>query len=236
MSVRAVTVTDYTTLERPSLNWLIPGYLPKPGMLLLLGEPFAGKSYLAFQLALTLAQGKLFLHKRCHPSRVLYLQFDPSELVWRDRIISIQKAGVDMTGPIYMVHPDDNQRNMHILALEHQRFLRDCLEASKPDVVIIDVLREIHSCDEQDSTQMKQVGDALMQVFHGYTLILIHHTRKQDNEKPIEVINSSRGSSYITGKADATWLIHQSRLHIVSRFGPYETHNMERLPCGLWRV
>lgn len=236
MPVRAVTFDEYTTLERPSLNWLIPGYLPKPGMLLLIGEPFAGKSYLAFQLGLMLAQGGMFLHKRCTQSRVLYLQFDPSELVWRDRILSIKHAGVSIAGPLFMVHPEDNARNMHILALEHQQFLRDTLDASRPDVVIIDVLREIHSCDEQDSTQMKQVGDALMQVFHGHTMVLIHHTKKLDNEKPIEVINSSRGSSYITGKADATWLLHQGRLHVVSRFGAYETHNMERLPCGLWRV
>lgn len=234
--VRTVPLSDYVTLERPSLDWLVPDFLPKPGMLLLLGEPFAGKSFLALQLGLALAQGGLFLHRKCRQSRVLYLQFDPSELVWRDRILSIQKAGVNMGGPLFMVHPDDNQRHMHILLLEHQRFLQECLDAAKPEVVIIDVLREIHSCDEQDSTQMKQVGDALMQLFHGYTLVLIHHTRKFDSEKPIEVINSSRGSSYMTGKADATWLIHQNKLYTISRFASPSTHSMERLPCGLWRV
>lgn len=234
--VRAVPMTEYLSLERPSLNWLIPDLLPKPGMLLLLGEPFAGKSFLAFQLGLMLAQGGLFLHRKCRQSRVLYLQFDPSELVWRDRIIAIQKAGVNLAGPFFMVHPEDNKRNMHILTLESQRFLQETLTASEPDVVIVDVLREIHSCDEQDSTQMKQVGDALMQLFHGYTLVLIHHTRKIDNEKPIEVINSSRGSSYVTGKADATWLLHNQCLYTVSRFGAPSIHRLERLPCGLWRV
>jgi RecA-family ATPase len=233
---RVVPLSDYVTLERPQLNWLIPDILPKPGMVLLLGEPFAGKSFLAFQLGLMLAQGGLFLHKKCRQSRVLYLQFDPSELIWRDRILAIQHAGVNLSGPLYMVHPDDNPRSMHILSAEHQQFLQGTLTAAQPDVVIVDVLREIHSCDEQDSTQMKQVGDALMQLFHGYTLIILHHTRKFDSEKPIEVINSSRGSSYMTGKADATWLIHQSKLHMVSRFASPSTHTMERLPCGLWRV
>lgn len=234
--VRTVPLLEYSTLERPQLNWLIPGMLPKPGMLLMLGEPFAGKSYLALQLALCLAQGRLFLHKQCRQSRVLYLQFDPSELVWRDRIISLQQAGIDLSGPLFMVHPDDNRRNMHILSLEHQRFIHESLEAAKPDVVIIDVLREIHSCDEQDSTQMKQVGDALMQLFHGYALILIHHVRKQEQDKPIEVINSSRGSSYITGKADATWLLHNNRLYTISRFAAPMTYELGRLPCGLWRA
>lgn len=234
--VRTVSLGDYITLERPTLNWLIPGLLPKPGMLLLIGEPFAGKSFMAFQLGLMLAQGGMFLHKKCRQSRVLYLQFDPSELVWRDRILSIQKAGVNLSGPLMMVHPDDNRRNMHILLSEHQRFIHECLEASQPDVVIVDVLREIHSCDEQDSTQMKQVGDVLMQIFHGYALVLLHHTRKQEADKPIEVINASRGSSYMTGKADATWMLHQSKLYTVSRFSQPETHQLERLPCGLWRI
>lgn len=234
--VRTVPLADYVTLERPSLNWLIPDILPKPGMVLLLGEPFAGKSFLAFQLGLSLAQGGMFMHKKCQQSRVLYLQFDPSELVWRDRILSIQKAGVKMDGPMYLTHPIDNPRSMNILTLESQHFLQESLVASNPDVVIIDVLREIHSCDEQDSTQMKQVGDAIMQIFHGYTLVILHHTRKFDSDKPIEVINSSRGSSYMTGKADATWLIHQSKLYTVSRFSSPHVHTMERLPCGLWRV
>lgn len=234
--VRTVPLVDYIALERPSLNWLIPDILPKPGMILLLGEPFAGKSFLAFQLGLSLAQGGMFMHKKCQPSRVLYLQFDPSELVWRDRIISIQKAGVNMSGPMYLTHPSDNPRSMNILTQESQNFLRESLATATPDVVIIDVLREIHSCDEQDSTQMKQVGDAIMQIFHGYTLVILHHTRKFDSEKPIEVINSSRGSSYMTGKADATWLIHQSKLHTVSRFDSPRVHQMARLPCGLWSV
>jgi RecA-family ATPase len=234
--VRAVSLADYVALERPLLNWLIPGILPKPGMVLLLGEPFAGKSFLAFQLGLSLAQGGLFQHRQCRPSRVLYLQFDPSELIWRDRILSIQRAGIKMEGPMFMVHPDDNPRSMNILTLEHQHFLQGCLKASLPDVVIIDVLREIHSCDEQDSTQMKQVGDAIMEIFYGYTLVILHHTRKIDSEKPIEVINSSRGSSYMTGKADATWMIHKNNLYTVSRFGSPTVHQMDRLPCGLWRV
>jgi RecA-family ATPase len=205
-------------------------------MLLLLGEPFAGKSFLALQLGLSLAQGGTFMHKRCVQSRVLYLQFDPSEMVWRDRILSIQQAGVQLDGPLFMTHPDDSPRVMNILTGESQRFLAGSLEAARPDVVIIDVLREIHSADEQDSTQMKQVGDAIMQIFHGKTLVILHHTRKFDSEKPIEVINSSRGSSYLTGKADATWLIHKNNLHTVSRFASPQVHPMERLACGLWRV
>lgn len=236
MGVRSVTFDDYAKLERPSLNWLIPGVLPKPGMVLLLGEPFAGKSFLALQLGLSLAQGGTFMHKKCVQSRVLYLQFDPSEMVWRDRILSIQKAGVKLEGPLFMTHPDDSPRSMNILTSESQQFLAGSLEAARPDVVIIDVLRELHSCDEQDSTQMKAVGDAVMQIFHGYTLIILHHTRKFDSEKPIEVINSSRGSSYMTGKADATWLIHKNTLHTISRFDSPKIHPMERLSCGLWRV
>ena len=234
--IRTVSLDEYVTLERPSLDWLVPDILPKPGLILLIGEPFAGKSFLAFQLALSLAQGGTFLHRKCRPSRGLYLQFDPSELIWKDRIISIQKAGINLGGPVYMVHPDDNPRVMNVLIADCQQFVQQTLELSKPDFVIVDVLREIHSYDENDSTQMKQVGDVLMQLFHGYTLIILHHTRKIDNDKPIDVINSSRGSSYLSGKADATWMIHQSKLYMVSRFASPAIHTMERLPCGLWRV
>jgi hypothetical protein len=48
--VRSVSFSDYAAIERPSLDWLIPGVLPRPGLVLLLGEPFAGKSYLAVRV------------------------------------------------------------------------------------------------------------------------------------------------------------------------------------------
>ena len=232
--VRSVSFSEYVTIERPALNWLIPQVLPKPGLVVLIGAPFAGKSFLGLQLGLSLAQGGLFLHKRCVQSRVLYLQFDPSEMVWRDRILSIQKAGVKLDGPLFMTHPDDSPRTMNILTNESQQYLAGSLEAARPDVVILDVLRELHSSDEQDSTQMKAVGDAIMQIFHGYTVVVLHHTRKLDDEKPIDVINSSRGSSYLTGKADATWLLNKGKLYTVSRFDTPRVYNLTQLPCGLW--
>jgi hypothetical protein len=44
--------------------------------------------------------------------------------------------------------------------------------------VVLDVLREFHNADEDSSTEMKKVGDALTSVFAGYSLVVLHHTPK----------------------------------------------------------
>jgi RecA-family ATPase len=235
--VRTVSLKEYCHIERPSLHWLLPGFLPQPGFLLLLGEPFIGKSFLALQLSLALAQGQTFLRQRCRPSRVLYLQFDTSELVWKERLQSLVSSGVELPDTVYMVHPEDQKVNLNILNPSHQQYLTQLLAACQPHVVVIDVLREIHQADEQDSTQMKAVGDALMSLFQHRTLIVLHHTRKIDDDAIItRLSNVSRGSSYITGKADATWLLHKGQLYTESRFAPRAIYTATRLPNGFFAL
>jgi RecA-family ATPase len=235
---RVLSAAEYCVVERPQLSWLIPSYVPLPGLVLLLGEPKAGKSFLALQIALAVASGTRFLQQAISPASVLYLQFDTSELVWRLRLKDLQASmTIPLPPRLFFLHPDDQPSRCNILTLESQQILKSAIVACDPKLIIVDVLRECHNADEQDSTQMKIVGDVLMTLSHGRTLLLIHHARKMyENQGPPRVVDIARGSSYISGKADALWLLHRGELKIVSRFHPDETHHVERLPSGLWQI
>lgn len=234
---RVVPASEYCNLPRPQLDWLIPDYLPHPGMLLLVAPPKAGKSYLSLQIAIAVATGGEILGRRCRQAPVLYLQFDTSETVWRERIRDLTISGVTFPDNLYFLHPEDNPTKLNINTLEGYNLLRDTLEASKAELIVIDVLREIHNADEQDSTAMKNIGDILMTAFAGKTLILIHHTHKINEFNGVPApVDAARGSSYVAGKADTVWMIHNRVLHIQSRFRESERRMIAQLDNGFFRI
>ncbi len=234
---RSLTLAEYVALERPQLCWVVDHLIPKPGLVVLLGEPFVGKSFMALKLALDVANGRPFAGRQCSPGPVLYFQFDPSEFVWRERLIDLNRAGVSIGGPVYMPHPDDNRRNMHILLPTHQDFIREQLLNVDPVLVIIDVIREIHSLDENSSTDMKIVGDIMMDIFHGRAIVALHHiTKPKPGEPEARLINQARGSSYLAGKADALWLLTKTTLTIESRFEKGMTKVCRQTDSGTWVI
>lgn len=236
LSVRTVTVDQYIALSRPNLSWLIHGLIPRPSMMMLMGPPKAGKSWLAMDVARAVAGGKDFLGHKTQQGRVLYIQQDTSEAVWRDRLAKqVHLFGLQFPSDLYMVHPDDTHHPMDVLKPESRLWMQKAMSEVKPALVIIDVLREIHNADENDSTGMKLVGDYLGAIFSSVALLLVHHMKKI----PAEVSNPDpttygRGSSYITGKMDGYWMLHKGQLKIESRFEEASTYKAHHEEDGTW--
>jgi RecA-family ATPase len=232
---RVLSATQYCDVPRPQLSWIIPSYVPKPGLVLLIGEPKAGKSFLGLQVALSVSQGKPFLKQPTVAASVLYLQLDTSETVWRRRLSDLRSGGVVLPDNLFFLHPDDQPPYVNILSPSSCTLIREAIAVCNPALIVVDVLRECHNADEQDSTAMKVVGDTLMSLATGRTLMLIHHTHKlYESYGTPNPVNAARGSSYISGKADAIWLLNNKKLQIASRFHHDESHELQRQSCGLW--
>ena len=236
--MRVIPLSEFVVLERPQLKWLIPGLMPQPGWVLLLGEPKCGKTTFALQLALAVAQGKSFFPgTSCHQGRVLFLQFDTSELVWRRRILDTQATGHDISGPVLTVHPDDEMRPINIADMKAQNWLKDAILQAQPSLIVTDVLRELHNGDENDSAAMKTAGDVLYNLTRNCATLILHHSKKMEAGSYCDPIQASRGSSYITGKADSVWMIHENSLRIVPRFAERKTYTLLRggvEQAGMW--
>lgn len=239
---RVLSVAALTQLSLPDHEWVVPGFLPKPGMLIILGEPRAGKSYLALQLSLSIAQGIQLLPlagvPHVSPKKVLYFYFDKTGIVvFQDRLKSLQAHGINLSGPLYVIHPLDKTPTANILSEEGYRYFEEILNTVNPDVVVFDVMREFHNSDENDSTSMKVVGDTFARLCEHVSIILVHHTKKLDypgRTGPVRNVEAARGSNYIVGKADSTWLIHGGTLSIESNFAPETKYKMLRGSSGLW--
>ena len=233
-------------MERPDLDFLWAGMIPRPSIVVLEGAPKVGKSFLALQIAKAVADGLPFGGRPCKQARVLYLILE-DEITWYDRMKKLIKTGYEFPPILFIPHPfhPDKPFVQHIVMPETQRWLRGMLEETDPQMVVIDPLREIHTLDEQDSTQMKVVGDALTTIFHGRTLLVLHHTKKYetdpDNPQPPNPILAGRGSSYLSGKASSVWLLWKARpddshgLFLgTPRFDKSFKYDLEQRDPGLW--
>lgn len=239
---RVLDIHKFSQLSLPDHEWVVPGFLPKPGMLILLGEPRSGKSYLALQLSLCIAQGRQLLPMagvpQVKPKKVLYFYFDKTGIfVFQDRLKALQDSGVNLSGPLYVIDPRDKVATANILDNDSYKYFRQVIVETEPDVVVFDVLREFHNADENESTAMKIVGDSLTCLCEHLSLIIVHHTKKLEypgRTGPVRNVEASRGSNYIVGKADSTWLIHNGYLHIESNFAPATRYKLLRQSNGFW--
>ena len=224
--VRTVSPSEYLNTPRPKLEWLVTGLIPKPGYMLLLGPPKVGKSFLAFDIAAKIAKGESVMGYECpSPKKVLYIQMDTKEAAWTERLRKLKEIGYDLNIPnLRLVHQDDMMLPLLVTTQRGQDFIKSLVRTEGPDLIILDVLRELHQEDENDSTGMKKVFDAMEPCFPEQSVLILHHTRKisADDKATPDPVSLARGSSYITGRVDGYWLLHGEaplrKIHFESRF------------------
>ena len=231
----AITVTDYLRLERPHLEFVVDHLIPRDSIVLLAGAPFAGKSYLALQIALAVAQQRHFQGAGVKGGPVLYFEFDEGELVFRHKLGKLAQAGERLDGPVFLLHPGTI---ITIRDLGHPHFyglLEDMIKEVDPVLICFDVLREIHSRKENSSDAMKVLFEILEKLVAGRGCLLLHHAKKLDEFSASgDIVDRVRGSSYIAGRVDSLWLLDNQHLTIKSRWCEVLNSDGTRLPSGFW--
>lgn len=233
--MRLVPITDFKPLYTGPDPYLLYKLLPRAGRIVLNAPKKAGKSYLALQLAQALATGGEFMGQTAVKSRVLYLQFDTPPDLWYERIQDLLGAGVPLSPSIYMIDGRDHPLGFNIMLPENQAKIKDMLLQVDPQVVFIDVLRKIHNRKENESDEMLAVWNTINTLFLGRCVFIMHHVGKLNPEhgRPSPG-NSGRGSSFIGGEVDASWLLMDKLLSIESRFDEETDFPVKRLETGFW--
>jgi RecA-family ATPase len=242
-----VSGSDYLALPREPETWLIDGLLPVSGSMLLYGDPKVGKSYAALQLATCMTAGVDWLGfsiPQAHP--VVYVQLDTPRTLWAKRVQDLVSAGF----PVDAVHQTDRQLldcfPFDILKPDHFKKLTIALSSlsvksdegeevdTPPGAVIIDTLREAHSGDENDSTEMQEVIASLEACVKPAALILVSHSRKSNPEQGYSLMNDNRGSNYIVGRMDAICRFSPKSMRVTSRSMEEHSVDLERNDDGTW--
>jgi hypothetical protein len=184
--------------------------------MLLYGDPKVGKSYAALQLAEAISNGDHWLGFGTNAGKVVYLQFDTPRNVWQERVSDLQKKSGAFVTPFHYIR------------------LRDALQAISPALVIFDTLRESHSSDENDSTQMQEAVSALVACCQPAALCLISHARKPVQDQDFTLMGDNRGSSYVVGRMDAIVRFTKKSCRVAGRSIEEHSIDLERLDNGFW--
>ena len=188
-----IHVGDIYDEPEEEVSYCVEGLVPSAGLSLLAGKPKAGKSTLARQLAVCVAQGREFLDRTTQQGTVLYLALEEK----RSEVMSHFKLlGLTKDDPLHMI----------------------CGAVSKPDavamlnasvqsygdvsLVIIDpIFKFVGVRDSSDYVQVTNSLEKLMEVARNrkVTILALHHLKKKETD---DQTDGALGSTAIVGAVD----------------------------------
>ena len=200
-----LATTDYFARPLPEENWLVEHLVPRGGTVQLYGKPKSGKSFLAMTLASAIADGHPYFLSKDFPittqgGTVMFLQLDTPPGLWTEYLVTSQRPYGSVLWADALQIPDPP---FDISTEVHSNWLHNQVEAHQPILLVVDSLRELHRGDENDSAVMTKIFSRLRKAVGLDTAIfLIHHQKKISMMEVPDLIESSRGASYIAGKVD----------------------------------
>lgn len=222
-----ISCSDLMLLELPEPRYVVGNLLPE-GVTILAARPKVGKSWLALQLAIGIAQGATVLGSLpTSIGSVLYLALEDTRRRLRKRVSKIIQATgwIAPTGLFFRTQsPRADAGGIDGI----NQWIAERLDAR---LVIVDTLARFRSVakgrsdsyaeDYESIVGLKEIADR-----SGISILVIHHSRKADSESPFDQVSGTLG---LTGAADAAFVITRShdssdaQLFIVGRDVEEET-------------
>jgi len=195
--------------EGPQNRWLIEDLWSDQAVGILGGEPKCCKSFLALDIALSVAAGTDCLRRFPVRSQgtVLLFPAEDSLPVVRQRLEGIATAaGLSLDPlPIEVI----TAPSLRLDSSSDQQRLVNTVESIKPVLLILDPLIRLHRVDENDASQVAGLLSFLRQLQRQFKLavLLVHHARKDSgSSRPGQAL---RGSSELHGWGDSNLYVRR---------------------------
>ncbi len=171
-------------------SWLVEDWIPE-GVISIAGRPKIGKSLMALDLALSIANGGYFLNRPCKKGKVLFLALEDHPRRIQSRLKQFDaKTTLDINFCF-----DFKYQTGSLLELEE--VIRD----NRINLVVMDTFSKFFpGVDQMDHVQMVDVLGSINKLTQALdiSLIIIDHHRKQQlgsSNDPIEDLFGSTGKS-----------------------------------------
>jgi hypothetical protein len=210
MSVLPYSRASAIPVESGGLTrWLVEGLWSEQAVGILGGEPKCCKSWLALDLAVSVASGAPCLRRFPvrQTGRVLLFPAEDSLAIVRQRLqgicaaagVGFEALAVDViTAPVLRLDTEADRRR-----------LAATVEALRPVLLILDPMIRLHRVDENDASQIALLLSFLRELqrrFH-VGVVLVHHARKDSNgSRPGQAL---RGSSELHGWGDVNLYVRR---------------------------
>lgn len=199
------TARELVTADLPPMEYIVDVLIAK-GLVVLTAKSKIGKSWLALQLALAVANGSDFLGFNTTQGDVLYIDLENTEALTQARLTTLLNGS----------EPPDNLVIVNDYSTMRDSFLADIAEYLEThrnvSLVIIDVFQKIkkpkrvNQSDYEDIyenfTPLKEIADK-----YNISLMLVMHNRKY--EDPTDPFSNALGSSAIMGASDQMLVIQK---------------------------
>jgi hypothetical protein len=185
----------------PALSWLVKGLLVDGGLSAIYGAPGTSKTFLAVDMALSIAHGREWFGLKTRRTGVVYVSGEGGPGMRRRMKAWRQERDGDPTAPFVMVpssvnlFDDESEADMlvsDILACRQRM-------GEEVGLVVLDTLsRMIGSGDEDRARDMNVIVQRAEKIQRetGAHVLLVHHTGKDKDR-------GMRGSNALLGAADA---------------------------------
>jgi predicted ATP-dependent serine protease len=194
-------------------EWVLEDYLPKGGLVTLAAKPKVGKTTLAYELAVRVAGGELFLNRQTTQGGVLILALEEHPRDVRDRLRELQATCDNLH--IHSGRLEPRPSTFEAIA----QFVRD----KQIILIIVDTLAMFWRLkDENDPAALTQAVKPLLELARetDACVVLIHHFRKSEGAEGDEI----RGSTALLASVDVALLLYrhssenQRRLSATGRY------------------
>lgn len=199
------TAKELITADLPPMEYIVDVIIAK-GLVVLSAKSKIGKSWLALQLAVAVANGSDFLGFNTTQGEVLYIDLENTEVITQSRLTTLLNGA----------EPPDNLVIANDYSTMRDSFIADITEylESHPRVslVIVDVFQKIKKpkrANESDYDDIYENFTPLKELADKYniSLMLVMHNRKM--EDPTDPFSNALGSSAIMGASDQMLVIQK---------------------------
>jgi hypothetical protein len=203
----SLTAKQLQSNTYPAIKFVVPDLIPE-GLSLLVGRPKIGKSWLALDIALSIASGRACLGDRePEAGDVLYCALEDNERRLKNRISKL--LGVNrMQWPERLTFSTKWRR----LNAGGVNDISDwAANAEQPRLVLLDTLANVRPINTQDGyaadyaalTTVHRLANDL-----GIGVVALHHQRKVDAEDPLDTVSGTLG---IVGCADTSLILSSGK-------------------------
>jgi len=194
-----INISEFMGHVEPVINWIVGDLIVEGSVILLVAKPKIGKSILAVNIALAVAQGHEIFEKKTTRGRTLYIALEDRERLIQSRLWNMLGKPEEIGFDIYCGDISINKPRFR----DH---LKETIRENDYKLVVIDPLIQAYSgSDENNPNEMAKVLGFVREIAQetNTSIVVVHHSRKSQGEGG-DVI---RGSSAIWGAVDGAIIL-----------------------------
>lgn len=217
-------------LELTEIDWLVDDYLEADSLAQFFGDPGCGKSFVAIDIACSVATGTPWHGREVRQGAVFYIAGEGHNGLARRLRAWQDGKGIELSGaPIWKSTHAAQLYDATEAALvsEAIRSLSDSCGVT-PSLIVIDTLARNMGADENSTEDMNAFIahlDMYLRRPWNCTVIVVHHSGAQDKDR-------SRGSTALRGALDAEYKVELDGTSAQIRVTPKKMKEAE-MPAGI---